>query len=151
MEGRGSVYEEEVSQKKMKWQKKIIFWFLFFLSWQLWQFNSLYVWTVLTTLTVWTYAHLKGSTFHSQLLNIVILKFNSSVLRNQLGNIFPYCPVDRAIRRINSSNPRKVNAENIIDILPWAQAIFHCITLPSSQYRYSIFGREDVSPKILMK
>ena len=42
--------------------------------------------------------------FNSQLLNIKILKFNSSVLLNQLGNIFPYCPVDRAIRRINYSN-----------------------------------------------
>ena len=41
---------------------------------------------------------------HSQLLNIVILKFNSPVLLNQLGNIFPYCPVDIAIQRINSSS-----------------------------------------------
>ena len=27
---------------------------------------------------------------HSQLLNIIILKLNSPVLLNQLGNIFPY-------------------------------------------------------------
>ena len=43
-------------------------------------------------------------TAHSQLLNIIILKLNSSVLLNLLGNIFPYCPAVRAKRRINSSN-----------------------------------------------
>ena len=30
------------------------------------------------------------SKVHSQLLNIIILKFNSPILLNQLGNIFPY-------------------------------------------------------------
>ena len=39
---------------------------------------------------------------HCQLLNILIFKFNTPVLLNQLGIIFPYCPVDRAIRRIDS-------------------------------------------------
>ena len=41
---------------------------------------------------------------HSQLLNVIILKINSLVLLNLLGNIFPYCPAVGAIRRINSSN-----------------------------------------------
>ena len=41
---------------------------------------------------------------HFLLLKYVILKLSSSVLLNRLGNIFPYCPVDRAIRRINYSN-----------------------------------------------
>ena len=41
---------------------------------------------------------------HSQLLNLLIVKLNSPVMLNQVGNIFPYCPVDRAIRRINSSS-----------------------------------------------
>ena len=41
---------------------------------------------------------------HSQLLNIIILKFNSPVLLNLLGNIFPYCPAVGAIRRVNSCN-----------------------------------------------
>ena len=41
---------------------------------------------------------------HSQLLNIIILKFNSSVLLNLMGNMFLYCPADEAIRRINSSS-----------------------------------------------
>ena len=41
---------------------------------------------------------------HSQLLQIIILKFNPPVLLNLLGNIFPYCPAVKAIRRINSSS-----------------------------------------------
>ena len=32
------------------------------------------------------------------------MKFNFSILLHQLGNIFLYCPLDRAMRRINSSN-----------------------------------------------
>ena len=43
-------------------------------------------------------------TIHSQLLKIIILKSNSPVLLNLPGNIFPYCPAVRAIRKINSSN-----------------------------------------------
>ena len=41
---------------------------------------------------------------YSQLLNIKILKFNSPVFLNLLGNILPYCPAFGAIRRINSSD-----------------------------------------------
>ena len=41
---------------------------------------------------------------HSQLLNVIILKFNSQALLNLLGNIFPYCPAVKAIRRTNSSS-----------------------------------------------
>ena len=44
------------------------------------------------------------TTEHSQLLNIMILKFNSSILLNLQGIIFPYCPAVGAIQRINSSN-----------------------------------------------
>ena len=44
---------------------------------------------------------------HSQLLNIIILKFNPPVLLNLLCNIFPYCPAVGAIRRINSSKEGK--------------------------------------------
>ena len=44
------------------------------------------------------------SSLHSHLLNIIILKCNSPVLLNLLGNIFPYCPAVGAIQRINSSN-----------------------------------------------
>ena len=43
-------------------------------------------------------------TGHSQVLNIIILKFNPPVLLNLLGNIFPYCPAVGPIRRINSYN-----------------------------------------------
>ena len=50
------------------------------------------------------YLILRTSTAHSQFLKNVILRFNSSVLLNQLGNIFLYGPVARAIRRINSSD-----------------------------------------------
>ena len=42
--------------------------------------------------------------WHSQLLNIIIMKFNSPILLNLLDNIFPYCPALGAIRRINFSN-----------------------------------------------
>ena len=41
---------------------------------------------------------------HSQLHNIVILKLNSPILLNLLGNIMPYGPAVGAIRRINSFN-----------------------------------------------
>ena len=41
---------------------------------------------------------------HSQLLNIIVLKFNSPILIILLGSIFPYCPAVKAIRRINSSS-----------------------------------------------
>ena len=41
---------------------------------------------------------------HSQLLNIIILKFNSSVLLNLMGNMFLYCQAVEAIQRINSSS-----------------------------------------------
>ena len=36
---------------------------------------------------------------HSQLLNIIVLKLNSPVLLNLLGNIFLYCPAVGAIQR----------------------------------------------------
>ena len=105
---------------------------------------------------------------HSQLLNFIILKFNFPVLLNILGNIFPYCPVVGAIGRINSSNIDlkeghcwSCNWECLyfdlsLDIqwnIAWAlgkylrlcprdfprtQVIFHCISLLSSQYRFSI-------------
>ena len=104
---------------------------------------------------------------HSQLLSIILLKFNSPVLLNLLGNIFPYCPAVGAIRRINSSNIDLQEGQcwscnweclycdssrdirwNIAWALgkslglcpwdfPWAQDIFHCISLLSSQYRFS--------------
>ena len=51
-----------------------------------------------------TYRDFITNIVHSKLLNNVILKLNSSVMLNHLGNIFLYGPVDRAIRRINSSN-----------------------------------------------
>ena len=104
--------------------------------------------------------------YHSQVLNIIILKFNSPVMLNLMGNIFPYCPAVGAIWRINSSNidlpgnqcwichweclycdlSREIQW-NIAWALwkspglrpqdfPWAQAIFHCISLLLSQYRY---------------
>ena len=46
----------------------------------------------------------RGYISHAQLLNIIILKFNSPVLLNLLGNIFPYCPAVGAIWRIKFSN-----------------------------------------------
>ena len=57
---------------------------------------------------------------HSQLLNIIILKFKSPVLLNLLGNIFRYCPAVGAVQRINPSNidlPRKVNVGVVFDIV----------------------------------
>ena len=104
---------------------------------------------------------------HSQLLNIIILKFNSPVLLNLMGNIFPYCPAVGAIRRIKSSNIdlqegqcwscywECLYCDSSQDIqwniayafgkflvlrpwdFPWAQAILYRISLFSSQYRFS--------------
>ena len=44
------------------------------------------------------------NTKHSQLLNIIILKFFSPVLLNLQGNMFLYCPAVKAIQKINSSS-----------------------------------------------
>ena len=41
---------------------------------------------------------------HSQLLNIIILKFTSPVLLNLLGNIFMYFPAAEGMQRVHSSS-----------------------------------------------
>ena len=51
---------------------------------------------------------LKCNIEYSQLLNIIILKSNSPVLLNLLGNIFPYCPNVGAIQIINPFNIENV-------------------------------------------
>ena len=115
---------------------------------------------------------------HSQLLNNVILKFNSLILLHLLGNIFPYCPAVGAIRRINSSNTN-LPGRSMLDFnweclycdssqkIPWnrawalrnssglcprvcprAQAIFHRKSLLSSQYRYSDFHLRTIANNI---
>ena len=65
-------------------------------------FSSKAGYTEIVILTI----YLSGRDYilHSQLLNIIILKFNSTVLLHQLGNIFPYCPALKALQRINSLN-----------------------------------------------
>ena len=57
-------------------------------------FNKLEGWIFIR---VTDYGHIG----HSQLLNITILKLNSPVLLNLLGNIFPYCRAVEAIRVLN--------------------------------------------------
>ena len=53
---------------------------LMFLYGNPWVFRNIFKWCV----------HILIYISHSQLLNIIILKLNSPVLLNQLGNIFPY-------------------------------------------------------------
>ena len=57
------------------------------------------------------------STLHSQLQNIIILKFNSPLLLNLLGNILPYCQLSEQYRE--STLPmlisRKDNAGVVIE------------------------------------
>ena len=94
---------------------------------------------------------------HSQLLNIIILKFNSLVLLILLGNIFPHCPAFEAIHRLNFSSidlPERsmlhlflkmsvlwLESGHTLKYSPWdfprAQAIFHRISLLLSQHRYN--------------
>ena len=50
------------------------------------------------------YTSMNYINIYSQLLSIIILKFNSSALLNLSGNIFPYCPAVGAIRRTNFFN-----------------------------------------------
>ena len=106
------------------------------------------------------------NTEHSQLINRIqnILNYwtlyTSPVLINILGNIFPCCPSVGALWRINYFNidiqeGQCCNCDSSWDIrwnIAWAlgksiglcprdflraQAIYHCISLLSSQYRFS--------------
>ena len=99
---------------------------------------------ILSTTECWRNA------WHSQLLNIIILKFNPPVLLNLLGNIFPHCPAVRAIQRINYSNidlPGRSTLELLLRMsVFWLNMgnplgsgfIYQHIYLHLSQYRYKI-------------
>ena len=78
-------------------------------------------------------------TAHSQLLNIIILKFNPPVLLNLLGYILPYCPAVKAIRRINSSSNLFIYQASLVNkqvALPEGQCWicnWECLYCDSSQ------------------
>ena len=107
-----------------------------YMTGELW--TSLFFWHQDIRVTYFQSSALSFVLTHSQLLNIMILKFNCPVLLDLLGNIFPYCPAVGAVQKINSSSI-DLPGRSVLrpPDFPRAQAIFHCISLLSSNYRYN--------------